>query len=58
MGRTAPVTTAGDERRHQAGPEDLWGESFAIDFARTDGTGGFLRLGLYSGGRSQSGLTS
>jgi hypothetical protein len=41
------VTTAGDERRHQAGPEDLWGESFAIDFARPDGTGGFVRLGLY-----------
>lgn len=41
------MITPADERRHPAGPEKLWGESFSFDFARPDGTGGFLRLGLY-----------
>jgi hypothetical protein len=41
------MITSVDERRHPTGDEALWGESFSIDFARPDGTGGFLRLGLY-----------
>jgi hypothetical protein len=41
------VTTPADERRHPTGPEALWGESVYIDFCRADGTGGFVRLGLY-----------
>jgi hypothetical protein len=37
-----------DESRHDAGPEDLWGESYYADFVHGNGTwGGWLRLGLY-----------
>jgi hypothetical protein len=37
-----------DERRHAAGPEPLWGESWYFDFAARDGAiGGYVRLGLY-----------
>jgi len=41
------VTTA-DEGRHPAGPEDLWGESWYLDWAAPDASyGGYVRLGLY-----------
>jgi hypothetical protein len=44
----AHVVSPDDEPRHQAGPEDLWGESYYADFVHRDGTwGGWLRLGLY-----------
>ena len=40
---------AGDERRHRAGPERLWCESWDFDFAAPDGSlGGYARLGLYA----------
>jgi hypothetical protein len=38
----------GDEGRHPAGPEPLWGESWYFDFAAPDASlGGYVRLGLY-----------
>jgi hypothetical protein len=40
--------TPGDEGRHSAGPEQLWGESWYLDWAAPDAsTGGYVRLGLY-----------
>src|SRR3954471_9216947 len=40
--------SAGDEGRHPAGPEDLWGESWYLDWAASDASyGGYVRLGLY-----------
>lgn len=40
--------TPGDEGRHPAGPEELWGESWYLDWAAPDAsTGGYVRLGLY-----------
>ena len=37
-----------DERRHDAGSEPLWNESWYFDWAATDGSvGGYVRLGLY-----------
>ena len=43
-----PALTDADEGRHPAGPEELWGESWYLDFAAADGTyGGYVRLGLY-----------
>lgn len=37
-----------DERRHTAGPEPLWNESYYFDFAADDGSlGGYVRVGLY-----------
>jgi len=42
------TVAAGDERRHGAGPESWWGESWDFDFAAPDGSlGGYARLGLY-----------
>ena len=39
---------AGDERRHEPGPEELWSESWYFDFFAPDGSvGGWVRLGLY-----------
>jgi len=39
---------ARDEGRHPAGPEDLWGESWYMDFAAMDASyGGYVRRGLY-----------
>ena len=39
---------AADEGRHPAGPEDLWGESWYLDWAAPDASyGGYVRLGLY-----------
>jgi hypothetical protein len=44
----AHVVSPDDERRHDAGPEDLWGESYDADFVQEDGTvAGWLRLGRY-----------
>jgi hypothetical protein len=40
--------TPEDERRHAAGGEELWGESWYLDWAAADATsGGYVRLGLY-----------
>lgn len=40
--------TPADEARHPAGTEDLWGESWYLDWAAADGGyGGYVRLGLY-----------
>lgn len=40
--------TAADEGRHPAGSEELWGESWYLDFAASDTSyGGYVRLGLY-----------
>lgn len=37
-----------DEGRHPAGPEELWGESWYLDWAAADCSyGGYVRLGLY-----------
>jgi hypothetical protein len=37
-----------DEARHPAGTEDLWGESWYLDWAAADCSyGGYVRLGLY-----------
>ncbi len=37
-----------DERRHPAGPEEYWNESWYFDFTDAAGTlGGYVRLGLY-----------
>lgn len=39
---------SGDERRHPAGDDALWNESWYFDFAARDGSlGGYVRLGLY-----------
>lgn len=41
------VPTVADERRHEAGPERLWNESWYLDWFDTDGrTGGYVRLGV------------
>src|SRR6187397_1175601 len=43
-----PVATADDERRHQPDDDQLWNESYYLDFFAPDGSlGGYLRLGLY-----------
>jgi hypothetical protein len=40
--------TAADEQRHPAGGEELWGESWYLDWASADASyGGYVRLGLY-----------
>ena len=40
--------TAADEGRHPPGPEELWGESWYLDWAAADASyGGYVRLGLY-----------
>jgi hypothetical protein len=40
--------TSADERRHEPGSEQLWGESWYFDFFDGDGSvGGWVRLGLY-----------
>src|ERR1700709_281494 len=45
---THPELSASDEGRHPAGPEDLWGESWYLDWAAADASyGGYVRLGLY-----------
>ena len=37
-----------DEGRHAPGPEELWGESWYLDWAAPDASyGGYVRLGLY-----------
>jgi hypothetical protein len=42
------VVTPADEGRHVAGSEELWGESWYLDFAASDlSYGGYVRLGLY-----------
>ncbi|MGZ4692509.1 MAG: DUF7064 domain-containing protein [Acidimicrobiales bacterium] len=42
-----PVDPA-DEATHPAGPEQLWGESYYLDFAAADGSlGGYVRIGRY-----------
>jgi hypothetical protein len=39
---------AADEGRHPPGAEELWGESWYLDWAAADGrAGGYVRLGLY-----------
>jgi hypothetical protein len=43
-----PELVDADEARHPAGAEELWGESWYLDFAAADGSyGGYVRLGLY-----------
>ena len=43
-----PELDATDEGRHPAGTEELWGESWYLDWAAPDASvGGYLRLGLY-----------
>jgi hypothetical protein len=43
-----PVVEPADERHHEPGPEQLWGESWYFDFFAADGSlGGWVRLGLY-----------
>jgi hypothetical protein len=40
--------TAADEQRHPADREELWGESWYLDWASADASyGGYVRLGLY-----------
>jgi hypothetical protein len=40
--------TAADEGRHTPGPEELWGESWYLDWCAPDGGhGGYVRLGFY-----------
>ncbi len=40
--------TAADEGRHPTGSEELWGESWYLDWAAPDASyGGYVRLGLY-----------
>ena len=40
--------TAADEGRHPSGAEELWGESWYLDWAAPDASyGGYVRLGLY-----------
>src|SRR3954447_21508889 len=41
-----------DERRHAPGPAASWTEWWALDFARDDGFGGFLRAALYPNRRA------
>ena len=42
------LLNASDEGRHAAGAEDLWGESWYLDWAAADASyGGYVRLGLY-----------
>lgn len=37
-----------DERRHEAGQEEFWNESWYLDWTNEEGTfGGYVRLGLY-----------
>jgi hypothetical protein len=36
-----------DERRHEPAEGLYWNESWYFDFSRADGTGGYVRLGLY-----------
>jgi len=39
---------AKDEARHQPGDEQLWGESYYMDFVTDDGSlGGYVRVGWY-----------
>ena len=41
------VPTVADERRHEAGTERLWNESWYLDWFDTDGRiGGYVRLGV------------
>ena len=51
MSRPEPVvhrSRPADEGRHPAGPEELWGESWYLDWAAADCSyGGYVRLGLY-----------
>jgi hypothetical protein len=50
MSATEPVFVLGpgDEERHAPGPEELWGESWYLDWAAADASyGGYVRLGLY-----------
>ncbi|MEO6628988.1 MAG: hypothetical protein ABIP03_10525 [Aquihabitans sp.] len=43
-----PDVPAVDEARHEPGPEDLWAESWYLDFFDPNaGVGGYVRLGLY-----------
>ena len=40
--------TAADENLHPPGDEELWGESWYLDWAASDCSyGGYVRLGLY-----------
>jgi hypothetical protein len=41
------VSTPADEDRHQASGETWFNESWYFDFSQADGTGGYVRLGLY-----------
>jgi hypothetical protein len=46
------VSTPGDEGRHPPGPGEYFNESWYFDFSRDDGTGGYVRLGLYPNQRT------
>jgi len=43
------ASTPADERRHEPGDDQLWNESWYVDFSDAGGTGigGYVRLGLY-----------
>jgi hypothetical protein len=41
------VVSIGDERPHAPGFDELWAESWHLDFAQRDGLGGFVGLCLY-----------
>lgn len=43
-----PTPTPADERRHPAGAESLWNESYYLDWFQADGSlGGYVRIGFY-----------
>src|SRR3954464_10408012 len=60
MSQPEPVftVTPQDEGRPPAGPEELWGESWYLDWAAADCSyGGYVRLGLYPNlGKSWGGI--
>jgi hypothetical protein len=48
MNENWPALSAADEGRHPPGAEELWGESWYLDWAAPDASyGGYVRLGLY-----------
>jgi hypothetical protein len=46
-GRLSPVVRTADERNHSPGFDELWAESWHLDFAQMGGLGGFVGLCLY-----------
>lgn len=46
-GQAVPVVSTVDERSHPPGFDELWAESWHLDFAGVDGLGGFVGLCVY-----------